>query len=220
RVGELPGLEGSSAIFPFPDGQVVRHARPEPTLRDMLQQFRHLFDHVVYGADSPVVKREAAGDGQKSIPSYTFPETPGANESGRSPDAGVPVVKSIVTVETSADSGQKSSVHLTPRNPQSKRPDRAGAQPSAVDPKSWHQVMQAARQQLEPEGALTGATRELQAGLGAFLEACLEHGIKVGPWRLQHVVGKFPFSEHPTYGVITIAHWVCKDGQPWKVGIG
>ncbi len=28
------------------------------------------------------------------------------------------------------------------------------------------------------------------------------------------------FSEHPTYGVITIAHWVCKDGQPWKVGVG
>ena len=41
-----------------------------------------------------------------------------------------------------------------------------------------------------------------------------------GPWRLQHVVGEWTFGEHPTYGVVTIAHWVCKDGQPWKVGIG
>ena len=77
-----------------------------------------------------------------------------------------------------------------------------------------------ARRQLEPEGALTGATRELQAGLGAFLQVCHEHGVKVGPWRLQHVVGEWTFGEHPTYGVLTIAHWACKDGQPWKVGIG
>jgi hypothetical protein len=34
------------------------------------------------------------------------------------------------------------------------------------------------------------------------------------------VVPEWTFGEHPTYGVITIAHWVCKDGQPWKVGIG
>ena len=80
--------------------------------------------------------------------------------------------------------------------------------------------MRAARRKLEPEGALTGATRELQAGLGAFLQICHEHGVKVGPWRLQHVVGEWTFGDHPTYGVITIAHWVCKDGQPWKVGIG
>src|SRR5262249_38131849 len=24
----------------------------------------------------------------------------------------------------------------------------------------------------------------------------------------------------PTYGAVTIAHWACKDGQPWKVGVG
>jgi hypothetical protein len=52
------------------------------------------------------------------------------------------------------------------------------------------------------------------------LQTCHEHGVKVGPWRLQHVVGELSFGEHPTYGVLTIAHWVCKDGQPWKVGIG
>src|SRR5205085_2656617 len=38
-------------IFPFADEQVLRIARTEPTLRDMLQQCRHLFDHLVYGPD-------------------------------------------------------------------------------------------------------------------------------------------------------------------------
>src|SRR6185503_12025942 len=38
---ELPG------IFPFTDEQVERVARTEPTLRDMLMQYRHLFDSVV-----------------------------------------------------------------------------------------------------------------------------------------------------------------------------
>src|SRR5262249_20856608 len=77
-----------------------------------------------------------------------------------------------------------------------------------------------ARRKLEPEGALTGATRELQLGLGQFLQVCHEHGVKVGPWRLSHVVGEFTFGDHPTYGALTIAHWGCKDGQPWKVGVG
>src|SRR5262249_14844387 len=127
--------------------------------------------------------------------------------------------------ETPADAGQKSTEYsVSSVQKKSAAGPRlvtaVGAAPAALDPKTWDQVVQAARQQLEPEGAVTGATRELQAGLGAFLQACHEHGIKVGPWRLQHVVGEFPFSEHPTYGVITIAHWVCKDGQPWKVGIG
>ena len=84
----------------------------------------------------------------------------------------------------------------------------------------WAQEQRAALRKLMPDGALTGATREVQAGLGAFLQACHEHGVKVGPWRLQHVVPEYTFGEHPTYGVISIAHWACKDGQPWKVGIG
>ena len=82
---------------------------------------------------------------------------------------------------------------------------------------AWDAAMAAAREKLGPEGALTGATRELQAGLGNFLQTCHEHGVKVGPWRLQHVVPEWIFSEHPTYGLITIAHWVVgKDGQAWK----
>jgi hypothetical protein len=84
----------------------------------------------------------------------------------------------------------------------------------------WEQEHRAARRKLEPDGALTGATRELQAGLGTFLSLCHEHGVKVGPWRLQHVVNEWSFGDHPTYGVVTLAHWACKDAQPWKVGIG
>jgi hypothetical protein len=95
-----------------------------------------------------------------------------------------------------------------------------GVPSSAAMQELWEQEERSARRKLEPEGALTGATRELQAGLGTFLQACHEHGVKVGPWRLQHVVPEFTFTEHPTYGAITIAHWACKDGQPWKVGIG
>jgi hypothetical protein len=84
----------------------------------------------------------------------------------------------------------------------------------------WDQEVRSARRKLEPEGAITGATRELQSALGAFLQICHEHGVKVGPWRLNHVVPEWTFGEHPTYGAITIGHWVCKDGQPWKVGVG
>ena len=46
---------------------------------------------------------------------------------------------------------------------------------------SWEQEDARPRRKLEPEGALTGATRELQAGLGTFLQICHEHGVKVGP---------------------------------------
>ncbi len=116
-----------------------------------------------------------------------------------------PEVKSVVVVETPTGDPVESQSAI--RNPQ-----------SAIE--MWDQELRAARRKLEPEGALTGATRELQAGLGAFLQLCHEHGVKVGPWRLHHVVGEWTFGEHPTYGVVTIAHWVCKDGQPWKVGIG
>jgi hypothetical protein len=80
--------------------------------------------------------------------------------------------------------------------------------------------VRAATRKLAPEGALTGATRELQSGLGTFLQICHEHGVKVGPWRLCHVVPEWTFGDHPTYGALTIAHWVCRGAQPWKVGIG
>jgi hypothetical protein len=116
-------------------------------------------------------------------------------------------VRSVVVVETPAQPPAADA----PGSP-------AAARPSPAE--LWDQEVRSARRKLEPEGALTGATRELQAGLGAFLRTAHEHGVKVGPWRLQHVVPEWTFGEHPTYGALSIAHWVCKGGQPWKVGIG
>src|SRR5262249_11515502 len=49
------GLEGvadrgtASCVYPFTEDQVEGIARAQPTLRDMLQQFRQLFDHLVFG---------------------------------------------------------------------------------------------------------------------------------------------------------------------------
>jgi hypothetical protein len=196
---EIPDADQLPPLFPFTDEQVDRIARTEPTLRDMLQQFRHLFDFVVYGeasAGALVPDSAAAGVSAAQFPSDQLPAR----------------VKSMVIVETTA--------RPAPGSPQSSR----GSQPSALGtPQAaelWQQEVAAARKKLEPEGAVTGATRELQAGLASFLQTCHEHGVKVGPWRLQHVVGELAFGEHPTYGVITIAHWACRDGQPWKVGIG
>jgi hypothetical protein len=61
-LGELPpGGEPVPEIFPFADEQVTRIARTEPTLRDMLQQFRHLFDHIVYGPDDAMPTGRAGG---------------------------------------------------------------------------------------------------------------------------------------------------------------
>jgi hypothetical protein len=203
-LDELHDAGELSSIYPFTEEQVDRIARTEPTLRDMLQQFRHLFDHLVYGSPS-----EDRGS-RAELP----PPAPGQTVKATSVPAAElpPGMKSAVVVET-------------PAAPASPPPIAGDPRSSILDPRSsaqdlWDQEMRAARRKLEPEGALTGATRELQAGLGSFLQACHEHGVKVGPWRLQHVVGELTFGEHPTYGVITIAHWVCKDGQPWKVGIG
>ena len=187
--GDLP------MIFPFSEEQIDRVARTEPTLRDMLQQFRHLFDHVVYGtgeerrqATEPV--EEPAGPVNRLRVAEVF--TPPLAAPMQLP----PEVKSVVVVQG------------------------AGKTAAASVGDQWDQEVRSARRKLEPEGALTGATRELQSGLGSFLQICHEHGVKVGPWRLCHVVPEWTFGDHPTYGALTLAHWVCKDGQPWKVGVG
>src|SRR5262249_591683 len=49
---ELPDFADLPALFPFTEEQIQRVARTEPTLRDMLQQFRHLFDNMVFGTSS------------------------------------------------------------------------------------------------------------------------------------------------------------------------
>src|SRR5262249_6354985 len=146
--------------------------------------------HLVYGAP-------AAKEGEKAPAPAAAPVV----ESNRiAPVAEIPPeVKSVVVVEAPPASALQ-----------------APLKPAAL----WDQEVRAARRKLEPDGAVTGATRELQAGLGAFLQTAHEHGVKVGPWRLQHVVAEWAFGDHPTYGCLSIAHWVCKGGQPWKVGLG
>jgi len=200
---ELPNFGDLPAVYPFNDEQVQRIARTEPTLRDALQQFRHLFDHLVYGA-----KAEA--------------ESPGPGDTAAELRARLPIdeiaVKSVTIVESPNEGQKTAQVSATPMAASLPAVHRPRLAPSYYE--QWDHEMAEARRKLEPEGAVTGATRELQAGLGAFLKVCHEHGVKVGPWRLQHVVGELTFGEHPTYGVVTIAHWTCKDGQPWKVGIG
>jgi hypothetical protein len=210
---ELPDCDQLSSIFPFSEEQVIQIARTEPTLRDMLQQFRHLFDHLIFGEASPsAIAPEPTFGGQNRLPS----EPP------------LPQIKSVVYVEAPESPEQEVAAACQPAMPVpapaavpiTPAPVVADVDLSGRLVELWEQEMRAARRKLETEGALTGATRELQAGLGSFLQICHEHGVKVGPWRLQHVVGELAFGDHPTYGVFTIAHWVCKDGQPWKVGVG
>jgi hypothetical protein len=204
---ELPDFADLPPIFPFAEEQVERIARTEPTLRDMLQQFRHLFDHIVYGP--PVEDRGSKIEDREDEPEQT------AGAERLLPPELPAVIKSIVVVKSPSPESEPSEAKV----------EEQESQPAIPDPRSslvelWDQELRSARRNLEPDGALTGATRELQAGLGKFLQLCQEHGVKVGPWRLSHVVPEWTFGDHPTYGVISIAHWVCKDGQPWKVGIG
>jgi hypothetical protein len=178
-------------IFPFTEDQILRISRTEPTLRDMLQQFRHLFDHLVYG-ESAGVAYEKTSEVIEGMDKPAVVQVPPRDQ--------LPVlVKSVIAVETPATAPAASRLNLH---------------------ELWEQEMRSARRKLEPDGAVPGATRELQAGLGTFLQIAHEHGVKVGPWRLQHVVNELAFGDHPTYGVLSIAHWACKGGQPWKVGVG
>jgi hypothetical protein len=215
---ELPDFADLPRIFPFTPEQIDRVARTEPTLRDMLQQFRHQFDHVVYGTEERVAASTPRPSMQPSMPDE-LPVVPLPSSTPRLP-AEEPLpegIKSLIIIET------------PPATPAPAAPEQtSAAEPPAALPEFrgpklgdlWDQELRTARRKLEPEGSLTGATRELQSGLGAFLQLAHEHGVKVGPWRLHHVVGEWTFGEHPTYGAITIAHWVCRDGQPWRVGIG
>jgi hypothetical protein len=225
-LDELPDAVELSPIFPFTDEQVIRIARTEPTLRDMLQQFRHLFDHVVFGSEEaakppapPAVGYVApeAETEPNSLPSPGFAgEGPGVRENY---DYQIELMPAVPTPDPEAEETAPSPPTPLPQS-RARGAEVRSSIPYETLAELWDQEQRMARRRLEPEGALTGATRELQAGLGTFLQVCHEHGVKVGPWRLQHVVGELTFGDHPTYGAMTIAHWACKVGQPWKVGIG
>lgn len=202
-----PALEafGSeiSPIFPFSEEQVLRIARTEPTLRDMLQQFRRLFDRLVYGQETSE---------ESEIPPTTAGKPTGYVEVPPPPPV-PPEVKQVTVlkaVEIAAADGKESSDRVS---------GAAGSLGMLLE-KLWQQALDDARIRLAPEGAIAGATRELQAGLGTLLVTCQEHGVKIGSWRLQHVVPEWTFGNHPTYGVLTLAHWVCRAGQPWRLGVG
>jgi hypothetical protein len=293
-LDELPGMESLADIFPFAADQVLRIARTEPTLRDMLQQCRHLFDHIVYGPDDALARPAAPAKAEPlalaPAPAEVIVRVPAQPEAAAVPrfdPADLPPMpvepasriaamleqpesdvsfKNVTVIESQPNTPALPEVPMampveevreTPSEPpaaeaaaaamvEARRALEAAPEvppalpfPPAVvadEPASpvvtpavithaalvelWEQEQRTARRKLEPDGSLTGATRELQAGLGAFLSTCHEHGVKVGPWRLQHVVPEWTFGDHPTYGAVTIAHWACKDGQPWKVAIG
>jgi hypothetical protein len=209
-----PALDGAAdvpSIFPFTEEQIDRIARTEPTLRDMLQQFRHLFDHLVYGVseDGEATVGRRRGGGNDAVETASRPREIVV-------EPWPAQVKSVAVVESPPEAEQSAKAQAAASSPIPAPRRRAAA---AEFQEIWEQELRSARRQLEPDGAIAGATRELQAGLGAFLTVCHEHGVKVGPWRLAHVVGEWTFGDHPTYGSLTIAHWACKDGQPWKVGI-
>jgi hypothetical protein len=209
----------------------------------MLQQFRHLYDHLTEGSEpvgtalrpatSPTIP---AGDdapiriGWES--EFRAVEPREANDAaadtkaridallGHEPEAESVAIKSVAVVETTAGSVVDLSPASTDLPPAYFPPSRSSSISFETLSELWELEFRAARRRLEPDGALTGATREVQAALGTFLATCHEHGVKVGPWRLPHVVPEFTFGEHPTYGVLALAHWACRDAQPWKVGIG
>ncbi|HEV3202795.1 MAG TPA: hypothetical protein VGY77_00360 [Gemmataceae bacterium] len=226
---ELPDFADLPPTFPFTQDQILRVARTEPTLRDMLQQFRHLFDHYVFGSgpnpslDEETLQQNGTSVAPSRLPRENGPFTIKSLVVVESPDATPPGEKEQPAPGGADTEKQRESpdYSLAPvADGMSKTFESGFPPPRASIHDLWLQEVRSARRQLEPDGAMTGATRELQAGLGKFLQVCHDHGVKVGPWRLQHVVNELTFGEHPTYGVLTIAHWVCRDGQPWKVGIG
>jgi hypothetical protein len=250
-LDEVPGGDDLPDTYPFAGEQIDRIARTEPTLRDMLQQFRHLFDHLIYSSDSGIGqpsddggRGRAEGGGNPAPPDATSPTIDGSalrlppsafedlevmtptDKQNRidallGKDAGVPPAAVKVTAVTVVEAAPEGPPPTPFPPPAENPPAPALVAPPTVSPADlWDQEVRAARRRLEPDGALTGAARELQAALGTFLTTCHEHGVKVGPWRLQHVVPEWPFGEHPTYGAVSLAHWACGDGQPWKVGVG
>lgn len=204
-----PSFATLPSCFPLESAQVDRVARTESTLRDMLQQYRTMFDAAVYG-ESAITVDLASDDTRSGLPGPVIVNrlVSQTAASGEKPEIAQDiVVKSVVEV----------SVASAPSN-QVTRPDNPEL--AARISELWDLEISSAKRQLAPDGALCGATREIHAGLGFLLRIANEHGLRVGPWRLQHVVESFDYGDHPVYGVISLGHWASQSGTPWKVGVG
>ncbi len=218
---QLPEMAGMSDIYPFSDDQIAQATQTEPTLRDMLQQFRHLYDHMIGDSHSitSIEHREnilqSPEIDETIVPLLPTEQPRFTTDQAPEPKNSIHRVSALLGHDASYAVKSAEIVNIDPVESET----RGTLSPAAMAD-MWETEYRSARRKLEPDGALTGASRELQSALGSFLTICFEHGVKVGPWRLQHVVPEWNFGDHPTYGVVSLAHWACKDGQPWKVGIG
>ena len=203
-----PCFSSLPPVFPLEATQVERVAKTESTLRDMLQQYRAIFDSVVYGAPEPEIPVSIDLKPQESPISVNRLQNHFESQED-SPDSNKGyLLKSVV--EISVNSAPSSNIEPAKNNP------RLEANLADI----WEIELASAKRQLSPEGSLCGATREIHNGLGFLLRLANEHGIRVGPWRLQHVVESFDFGDHPVYGVVSLGHWSSQSGTPWKVGVG
>ena len=132
---DLPDKDELNPLFPFSEEQVNQVARTEPTLRDMLQQFRQLFDHLVYG--------------QTQKTAYDEPATSdsGGPTSSRIPHDQPATIKSVMVVETPASDDEPRIIKMQAA-PQVNRPTAGAAVIEA-----WDAALTAARDKLAPEGA-------------------------------------------------------------------
>lgn len=204
-----PSFATLPPCFPLEPDQIDRVAKTESTLRDMLQQFRSMYDSAVYGdslTPTPLPPENPQPSHQAPIVVNRLAGLAGSTAENLGNFENI-VVKSVVEV----------AVTSAPSNPAKRRENPELA---AHLSELWDLEIASAKRQLGPDGAICGATREIHAGLGLLMRVANEHGLRVGPWRLQHVVESFDYGDHPVYGVIGLGHWASQSGTPWKVGVG
>ena len=166
-LDEVPGGEALGELYPFSEEQIANIARTEPTLRDMLQQFRHLFDHRIYGPDDAHVIPVPVATSDMEEP---VTENRLSALLGNDPAEDVPLtefhVKQIDVIDSTPEGLTATELPtIDPTLLQELQPTvarKATLLTSDSLIELWEQEFRAAKRRLEPEGALTGATRELQ----------------------------------------------------------
>lgn len=103
----------------------------------------------------------------------------------------------------------------------------SGTEPSVaaeIDPsqtadalqRDWEEALAAARRRLQAARRTT-LSPELHAGFGRWLELLV--GREVRGWQLGDVRSAVTYGEHPTFGVVTLAHWT-RAGATRRVALG